>query len=240
MAKEWTERSPPAGVQQKLAHALVTFDRNSPEVRMAEKYAQQYVKEFSEQMWKQLGIRVFVLTAHKDTAGTIDVAEYVSYCSLALNSESHQSNIRSHDFNEDFGGRSFTSVRLNWMQKPIVGEWLRYAECELGNVTEPLMKTCCSKLSIDPDGDDSSTDEETSFHRKKKPAIQLEISDNGRPILPESVSNGELSFDQMHPIVRDYLNINYSEFWQHSTDDLPDPQQDLIQDIQRQPCHGVP
>ena len=75
MAKEWTERSPPATVQQKSASLVVTFDPNLQEARMAEKYTQQYVKEFSEQMWKQLGIRVFVLTAHKDTAGTIDVSE---------------------------------------------------------------------------------------------------------------------------------------------------------------------
>lgn len=42
---------------------------------MAEKHADRYVKEFAKKMWTQLGIRVFVLTAHKDMSGTIDVAE---------------------------------------------------------------------------------------------------------------------------------------------------------------------
>jgi hypothetical protein len=42
---------------------------------MAEKHAHQYVKQFAQQMWRQLGMRVFVLSGHVDTLGTIDISE---------------------------------------------------------------------------------------------------------------------------------------------------------------------
>ncbi len=42
---------------------------------MAEKHAHAYLKQFAEQMWMQLGMRVFILTAHKDSLGSIDIAE---------------------------------------------------------------------------------------------------------------------------------------------------------------------
>jgi hypothetical protein len=42
---------------------------------MAEKHAHNYVKQFAQQMWMQLGLKVFILSAHKDSLGTIDIAE---------------------------------------------------------------------------------------------------------------------------------------------------------------------
>lgn len=40
--------------------------------------------------------------------------------------------LNRHDFNDDLGGRSFSDVRPNWMEKPILGEWSRYIASELG------------------------------------------------------------------------------------------------------------
>lgn len=75
MAKEWTERSPPVEVQQKYEIFFKLLRMFSFFHRMAEKHSQQYVKEFAEQMWRQLRMRVFVLTAHVDTSGCIDISE---------------------------------------------------------------------------------------------------------------------------------------------------------------------
>ena len=42
--------------------------------RAAESHGGRYVKEFSRQMWLQLGMRVVVLSAHHDTNGTLSLA----------------------------------------------------------------------------------------------------------------------------------------------------------------------
>lgn len=50
--------------------------------RNAEKYGEQYVKEFAAQMLKHLGMRVFVLTAHKDTKDVVAIAQQVYFHSF--------------------------------------------------------------------------------------------------------------------------------------------------------------
>jgi hypothetical protein len=45
--------------------------------RTAESNGGRYVKEFARQMFNQLGMRVFVLSAHHDTNGTLSIARYV-------------------------------------------------------------------------------------------------------------------------------------------------------------------
>jgi hypothetical protein len=42
--------------------------------RAAETHGGRYVQEFCCQMWKQLGMRVLVLSAHHDTNGTLSLA----------------------------------------------------------------------------------------------------------------------------------------------------------------------
>ena len=161
MAKECTERFHQRGVQQKLAHALVTFDRNSPEAEWP-KRGRPAIRQRIFELHAGVGcfrIRAFVLTAHKDTAGTIDVAEYVSYRSLA--STPKVTSLTS---------AAMTSSRIS--QRPILhvrpsepdakADCRRMAEiCRviIQVMLQSPMKTCCSKLSIDPDGDYSSTDD---------------------------------------------------------------------------------
>jgi hypothetical protein len=43
--------------------------------REAEKKGGQYVKGFAEQMFKQLGMRIWVLSTHLDEKGTICVSQ---------------------------------------------------------------------------------------------------------------------------------------------------------------------
>jgi len=42
--------------------------------RMAELHAPKYIKQFARIMWRQCGIRMFVLEAHKDTKGELCIA----------------------------------------------------------------------------------------------------------------------------------------------------------------------
>jgi hypothetical protein len=42
--------------------------------RAAETHGGWYVQEFCQQMYKQLGMRVLVLSAHHDTNGTLSLA----------------------------------------------------------------------------------------------------------------------------------------------------------------------
>lgn len=62
---------------------------------------------------------------------------------------------------------------------------------------------------IDGDVENSSSEEDGPFKRKK-PTIELEVGQDGRPLLPDTVADGSLAFDDLHPIVREYMNMNYS------------------------------
>jgi len=47
---------------------------------MAEGYASKYVKEFTQQMHLQLGMRVLVFLAHHDSNGVLSLARQVDHC----------------------------------------------------------------------------------------------------------------------------------------------------------------
>ena len=57
---------------------------------------------------------------------------------------------------------------------------------------------------------DDSGSEDDRKSKKKTPAVKLEIAENGRPIIPDAVIDGSLAFDDLHPIVREYMTMNYS------------------------------
>lgn len=95
------------------------------------------------------------------------------------------------------------------MEKPILGEWSRYVEAELGREFEqyPLVLT---DNFVDPENAQSS-DEEVKSQRKKKVPVVLETADDGSPLLPATVSDGSMTFDKLHPMLREYLNCHYRE-----------------------------
>lgn len=75
MAKVWNNTSPPVDVQRRYVSVYISYRTVSQWVpRMAELHGAQYVKEFSKQMFMQLGMRVLVLSAHHDTTGTLSLA----------------------------------------------------------------------------------------------------------------------------------------------------------------------
>lgn len=71
------------------------------------------------------------------------------------------------------------------------------------------IKTNIHKIDDNGNDSDSESDEDERCKRKKA-AIQLEIGDDGRPLLPDTVMDGSLGFDDLHPIVREYMTVNYS------------------------------
>ena len=99
--------------------------------RMAETHAGQYVKEFAQQMYRQLGMRVLVMSAHHDTQGLLSLSRWVetqyfrgSHNLLAIPS--------SHDFNHELNGEPMETVRPGWEDEPITTEWAKYAQSQMG------------------------------------------------------------------------------------------------------------
>ena len=173
---------------------------------MAEKHADAYMKQFAEQMWMQLGMRVFILTAHKDTLGAIDIAEFVWSYSVFM-----------------FGTDIYLQPWLQW--------WFRrksFCRCpsEVGGEADPrrVVKIYRSGVwygvaaifivhywfhFVDPDNEKQSSDEETTTRKRKKVPVRLETADDGSPVLPPSVADGTMTYDRLHPILREYLNCHY-------------------------------
>lgn len=63
--------------------------------------------------------------------------------------------------------------------------------------------------AIDGDIEDSGSEGDGPY-KKKKRVIELEVGQDGRPLLPDTVADGSLAFDDLHPIVREYMTMNYS------------------------------
>ncbi len=63
---------------------------------------------------------------------------------------------------------------------------------------------------VDPENELSS-DEEPASRRKKKVPIVLDADDDGTPLLPNTVADGTMTFEKLHPILREYLNCHYRE-----------------------------
>lgn len=68
-------------------------------------------------------------------------------------------------------------------------------------------------LKDNVDGNLKESDSEEEVKRvKKKPVVKLEVGDDERPLLPNTVLDGSLGFDDLHPMVREYMTMNYSVF----------------------------
>jgi hypothetical protein len=61
----------------------------------------------------------------------------------------------------------------------------------------------------DADGEDSDSEEDRP-PKKQKPVVKLEVGEDDRPLLPDTVMDGSMIFDDLHPIVREYMTLNYS------------------------------
>ena len=67
------------------------------------------------------------------------------------------------------------------------------------------------RYSYKTDGDvDDSDSEEDRPPKKQKPVVELEVGEDDRPLLPDSVMDASMIFDDLHPIIREYMTLNYS------------------------------
>jgi hypothetical protein len=57
--------------------------------------------------------------------------------------------------------------------------------------------------------EDSDSDEDRP-PKKRKPVVKLEVGEDDRPLLPDTVMDASMVFDDLHPIVREYMTLNYS------------------------------
>ncbi|KAG2073013.1 hypothetical protein BDR04DRAFT_1116555 [Suillus decipiens] len=87
-AIEWSSKAPPADVQADFA----------------QKKAPGMMKDLATQLWRQAGMRIFILSAWKTEEGEV--------------------RINGMDFNERLEGNSFTDTK-DW--KPMLSEWNAYA-----------------------------------------------------------------------------------------------------------------
>ena len=65
------------------------------------------------------------------------------------------------------------------------------------------------KQKTDGDAEDSDSEEDRR-PKKQKPVVKLEVGEDDRPLLPDTVMDASMVFDDLHPIVRDYMTLNYS------------------------------
>ena len=98
--------------------------------RVTVKKGGKYVKDFVEQMFKQLGMWVFILFTHWDESGIICVSQWVN---CIISDGSNQCVWASHDHNEGLkGGQAFTELFPDWEMELIMEHWEQYANEQMG------------------------------------------------------------------------------------------------------------
>jgi hypothetical protein len=71
-AKKWTEQKPPPRQQQRYVHADLSIKwevSKSHQLRMFEKHGMGALRDFSESMYHQFGVRVAILGGYSDADG---------------------------------------------------------------------------------------------------------------------------------------------------------------------------
>ena len=95
---------------------------------------------------------------------------------------------QSHDFNGELGGRPMSSVRPGWEGGPIMKEWARYAQAEMGKMSCPFV---CNVII--------------------KPVLMLDTTEEGLPILPDPDVDGGMRASVLVQVVWSFLTTHYSE-----------------------------
>ncbi|KAG2087827.1 uncharacterized protein F5147DRAFT_658866 [Suillus discolor] len=162
-AIEWSAKTPPAAVQ----------------VDFAKKKAPGLMKDLASKLWKQAGMRIFILSAWK---------------------EEDEVRINGIDFNEKLEGNSFTDTK-DW--KPMLSEWNAYAGEEF-----VLMRHGVNS-DVDLNNDDNDSEGEAKKGRKKgkkKDEYPLEVDSYGLPVIPDVK---ELNLESKKRLIRTFLTKHY-------------------------------
>ncbi|KAG2739730.1 hypothetical protein P692DRAFT_201811360 [Suillus brevipes Sb2] len=176
-AIEWSAKTPPAAVQADFA----------------KKKAPGLMKDLASKLWKQAGMRIFILSAWKEED------------EVRINGRI--------DFNEKLEGNSFTDTK-DW--KPMLSEWNAYAGEEFGELLFDNLATFSQVLmrhGVNPDvdlnnDDDNSEGEEKKGRKKgkKKDEYPLEVDSYGLPVI---LDVKELNLESKKRLMRTFLTKHY-------------------------------
>ena len=106
-----------------------------------------------------------------------------------------------------------SSVRPGWEGGPIMKEWARYAQAEMGKMGCPFV---CNVIILitgnvgEADDEDDEDDRELP-HCNKKPVLMLDTTEEGLPILLDPDVDGGMRASVLVQVVRGFLTTHYSE-----------------------------
>ncbi|KAG1880220.1 uncharacterized protein F5891DRAFT_991470 [Suillus fuscotomentosus] len=177
-AIEWSDKAPPAAVQADFA----------------KKKAPGMMKDLATKLWKQAGMRIFILSAWK--------------------TEEDEVRINGMDFNENLEGNSFTDTK-DW--KPMLSEWNAYA----GEEFVKYLSHLGAIPEVDLNNDDDDNEGEVKKSRKKggkKDDYPLEVDSYGLPVIPDVE---DLSLESKKCLIRTFLTKHYRLCSQQSKASVP-------------------
>ncbi|KAG2073708.1 hypothetical protein BDR04DRAFT_1116066 [Suillus decipiens] len=173
----------------------------------AQKKAPGMMKDLATQLWRQAGIRIFILSAWKTEEGEV--------------------RINGMDFNERLEGNSFTDAK-DW--KPILSEWNAYAREEFSELFGAILIDPVKYLHYfmipavdqnddeDGNGEGEGEGEQSIKKRRKKGEIALEVDTYGLPVIPDFE---HLSLENKKSLIWTFLTEHYRFWSQKSKTSVP-------------------
>src|SRR6266849_6428774 len=89
---------------------------------------------------------------------------------------------------------------------PMAQSWWNGPDMQKRNWVSQVLPLNDNAITVpsDPNGEAESSDGDHIHSKRKKKTANLERGTNGHPLLPDLVIEGKLTFDKMHPIIREY------------------------------------
>ena len=115
--------------------------------------------------------------------------------------------VHSHDFNDTLDGKSLSEVREGWEEEPIMQEWTRYAQSQMGEPQPSLHALTPTDGMVGEDLQEG--DREIPAKKKKTPAVLLEFDKDGKPLLPDPDFNGGMRVESLCSAVRQFIVGHY-------------------------------
>ncbi|KAG1794696.1 hypothetical protein EV424DRAFT_1353802 [Suillus variegatus] len=162
-AIEWSSSAPPTDVQAEFA----------------QKKAPGMMKDLATQLWRQAGMRIFILSAWKTEEGEVRINGWPDL-------------VIRIDFNEKLEGNSFTNTK-DW--KPMLPEWNAYVGEEFA-----------IDRNDDDDGNEDADGKESRNQRRKKEEFTLEVDAYGLPVIPDIES---LNLENKKSLIWTFLTKHY-------------------------------
>jgi len=118
---------------------------------------------------------------------------------------------QSHDFNDALDGKSLSEVRQGWEEEPILQEWTRYAQSQMGEAEPSLHPQTPTDGMVGEDLQEG--DREIPAKKKKTPAVLLELDEDGKPVLPDPDFNGGMRVESLCSVVRQFIVAHYRKLF---------------------------